>query len=235
MNVGTLLDREQSRQIVEKALRGQSQVVIESAALGRQNVNGFFVSGDGKALLVELTGHPPVNPQAIVGQPCDVQFYCGKRYHFSATIVAFPQWGESRAIAVTRPDIVSVCERRRLLRATLAPSSTVELEWTAAGLTQRCTAVLLNVSAGGLACRVPAAAAQSLSSDHTVRTGFQLPWQSRMFSLDAAVTNKTPASEGNVILGIAFNPTSAQEADRRVLKESLDTPNEAMAIGDSAQ
>ena len=234
MNVGTLLDREQSRQTLERAVRGQSQAVIESAALGRQGVNGFFVSGDGKALLIELTGQPPVNPQTVVGQACDVQFYCGKRYRFSSTIVAFPQWGESRAVAVARPEIVSVSERRRLLRATLAPSSTVDLEWTAAGLTQRCTAILLNVSAGGLACRVSAAAAQGLSSDHTVRTAFQLPWQSRLFTVDSAVTNKTPASEGNVILGIAFVPTPAQEADCRALKESLETPSEVMSVADAS-
>lgn len=229
MHSSTLLDQAESQAVIDKAIRGQAQVVLESAAIGPRSVNGFFLSGDSRALLIELTGQHVVNPSSVVGSECDVQFYNGKRYRFSSTIQSAPQWGESRAIAVRRPDIISVNERRRLLRATLAPSSTVDLSWQCAGSPFRCVATMLNVGAGGLACRVPTDAAASIAPDATVIAAFQLPWQGRTFRLSANVTNKTPGSDNNMILGLAFAAGADGAKELQSLQESLERSDDALA------
>jgi len=233
MNPSTLLDQTQSQMILDQAIRGQAQVVLESAAIGPRSVNGFFLSGDGRALLIELTGQHAMNPSAVVNGECEVQFFGGKRYRFSSTIQGAPQWGESRAISVRRPEIISVSERRRLLRATLAPSSSVELTWQSAGGPFRCAAILLNVGAGGLACRVPADAARGIAPDATITAAFQLPWQGRAYRITANVTNKTPGSEGNMILGLAFDDSGACAADRAHLREALERSAEAASVGEA--
>jgi len=230
MNPTTLLDQNQSQLIIDQAIRGQAQVVLESSAIGPRSVNGFFLSGDTRALLIELTGHPALNPTVVVNSECDVQFYNGKRYRFASTIQGAPQWGESRAIAVRRPDVITVSERRRLLRATLAPSSSVELTWQNAGAPYRCMANLLNVGAGGLACRVSADAARGIAPDATVMASFQLPWQGRSYRISANVTNKTPGSDNNMILGLAFDSNAECAADRASLQESLERSVEAAPV-----
>lgn len=233
MQSTTLLDQTQSQLIIDKAIRGQAQVVLESAAIGPRSVNGFFLSGDARAILIELTGHPALNPETVLNCECDVQFYGGKRYRFSSAIQGAPRWGESRAIAIRRPEVISVNERRRLLRATLAPSSTVELTWQTAGAPYRCVATMLNIGAGGLACRVPAEAARGIAPDATVTATFQLPWQGRTYRLSANVTNKTPGSDNHMILGLAFDANADSTPDRVSLQESLDRSNEAVALGDA--
>jgi len=232
MQSSTLMDPLQSQAMIDQAIRGQAQVVLESAAIGPRPVNGFFLSGDSRAVLIELTGQHSLNPTGVVNAECDVQFYNGKRFRFSSTIQSTPQWGESRAVAVRRPEVVSVSERRRLLRATLAPSSTVELSWQCAGAAFRCTATMLNVGAGGLACRVPADAANGIAPDATVIASFQLPWQGRTYRLNASVTNKTPGSDNHMILGLAFSGGSDCAADLANLQESLERPDEATAQRD---
>lgn len=232
MQSTTLLDQAQSQVIIDKAIRGQAQVVLESAAIGPRSVNGFFLSGDSRAVLIELTGQHTLSPSTVANAECDVQFYNGKRYRFSSTIQSAPQWGESRAIAVRRPEVISVSERRRLLRATLAPSSTVELSWQCAGAPFRCVATLLNVGAGGLACRVTADAASGIAPDATVIASFQLPWQGRSYRLSANVTNKTPGSDNNMILGLAFDTGADCATDRLSLQESLERSDDALARGE---
>src|SRR5262245_51736788 len=122
MGSGTEIDREQTRHIIEKAIRTQAQVLLESPVLGRESISGFFVSGDNKALLVELTGYPAPETQTLIHAPCEAHFQAGDRYRFFSAVTAAPQWGESRAVAIARPETLVCGERRRLLRATLAPS-----------------------------------------------------------------------------------------------------------------
>lgn len=232
MESTTLLDPVQSQIIIDKAIRGQAQVVLESAAIGPRSVNGFFLSGDSRALLIELTGQHTLNPAVVANAECDVQFYSGKRYRFSSNIQSAPQWGETRAVSVRKPEVISVSERRRLLRATLAPSSSVELSWQCAGAPFRCVATLLNVGAGGLACRVPADAARGIAPDAAVTASFQLPWQGRTYRLSASVTNKTPGSDNNMILGLAFDAGADCASDRISLQEALERSDDVLARGE---
>jgi hypothetical protein len=98
----------------------------------------------------------------LVKSHADVQLYGEQRYHFAATIAASPKWGDTQAIALERPSTIQVVDRRRFWRAKLAPSSRVNLEWVHCGSQQKHVAILLNISADGLACRLDDLAASAI-------------------------------------------------------------------------
>ncbi len=215
------LDADASSRTLEGAIRTQSQVVLEFPAYPNQSVNGFLISGDQKAILLEITGRPSLNPADLVNATCHVRLYSDQRYEFASEVTAAPQWGETRSLALTRPATLNVLERRRFVRAKLAPSSKVTLEWMTNGESHRHTASLLNISADGLACRIEDAVAGALEGAASLRARFDLPGGARTFRLTADVSNRTPASGEHTILGLQFRRTPDQAPQLEALKESL--------------
>jgi hypothetical protein len=229
VNGGTVIGAEQTRQIIEKAIRSQAQVVIELPAFGTASAIGFFVSGDNSALLVELSGRLPVNQSMLVNSACEVQFQAGGQYRFSSVITACPNWGETRALALSRPESLRSRERRRLLRATLAPSSVVNIECRRAGSIERHSAALLNISADGLACRVSGRGSSGILRNDAVCVSFRLPWHGQTFRIDAQVCNCTPCSNDNVIIGVQFEDSAAQSEQREALRQCLESRHETLS------
>lgn len=230
MSGNVKLSPDDSRRLIESAVSNRAPVILESAKFPAITINGALISADEQALLMEVTGTPAVSFDAIVGATVNVQVYDERRLTFPTRINAAPQWGRSRAISLDRPRHVQVVERRRFLRAKLAPSSHVTLEWQADGQTHRHTATLLNISIEGIACRVERAAADAIQKRTQLTAMFELPGAGKPFVLRAIVSNKTPASEGWSILGIQFLRSEREAAALSALRSALEQnrrPSEA--------
>ncbi len=198
------LSPDASTNTLDSAIRSQSPIVLESAAFPNVTINGFLISGNETALLMEVTGRPALDPAKLEGAQCTVQMYTDRRYQFSANVSAVPQWGGSYSIALDRPGVLRVLDRRRFLRANLAPSSKVTLDWPDAGGRHSQSANLLNISADGMACRIKDSVAVSIEKRTRLKATFEMPGRGEPFELEAIVSNKTPASEGCTILGLQF-------------------------------
>jgi hypothetical protein len=189
---------------LENAIRTQAPIILEAPVWNGATINGFLISGDEEALLMEVTGRPVVKIPTLTGTACVVQMHGDQRYLFSSRITDTPQWGASRSIALARPCEMRAFERRRVPRTQLAPSSQVRLEWSCDGLARRCTAVILNISPDGLACRMDAPPADAVALGDILLARFALPRGDQTFALEATVVNKTPTEEGRVIAGLQF-------------------------------
>jgi hypothetical protein len=218
------LDQESSDHAIETATRTEAQVVLESPAFPSTTINGFLISGDDKALLMEITGHPLASIDGIVNAPCVAYIYGEQRYTFSTKITDVPQWGRSGLLAFARPRVIGLIERRRFIRAKLAPSSQVRLVWQQSGVPHSHRASLLNISPDGLACRMDDDAAAAIGKDDPLEATFDIPGRGEPFALHATIKNKTPASKGCTILGLQFVSTPEVADQLTILKELLEDP-----------
>ncbi len=211
---------------LECAVRDKAQVVILTPEADTP-LDGFFISADADALLIQLTGHPVVDVAALTGRDCEIQVHADRHYQFTSRITGAPVWGQSHALAVSQPSFVALIERRHFRRASLAPSSKVELQWTDAGGSHRHFATILNVSSDGLACKVDEAVASAIESRCSVSLTFQLPWLDEPYLLKASISNRTPASEGCTILGFHYSTGSESAVRLARLRVELARPRPA--------
>ncbi|MCG8406833.1 MAG: PilZ domain-containing protein [Phycisphaerales bacterium] len=214
MRATQTIDSSAAAKAIDTAITSRVQVVLESAAFPNTTINGVLISGDDTALLMEVTGHPEVDFESLAGVQCQAFLYGDRRYTFSTNVTTVPQWGKTRSIAIQRPKTMGILERRRFLRAKLAPSSKVTLQWERACQTHRHKVNLLNISADGIACRLEDAVSALIEKKAELSVSFELPEHEQPFELSARVTNKTPASEGHTILGLQF---VAAEKDAQVI------------------
>lgn len=221
MKTKIVLDADASHRTMEMAIRTQSQVVLEFPAYPQHTIQGCLISGDQKALLIELSGRPSLNPEDLINATCQVRVYSDQRYQFTSEVTAAPLWGESRSLALTRPSSLAVLDRRQFVRARLAPSSRVLLEWTRNGEGHRHTGSLLNISADGLACRIEDHAVQALEGGESIRVRFEIPGGVKPFDLAVTISNKTPASSDHTIVGLQFQRTADQSRQLDTLKDLL--------------
>lgn len=214
MRASQKLDPEAATKAIDAAIENRAQIVLESTAFSGTTINCILISGDENALLMEVTGRPEVNFDSLVSEACQARLYGDRRYAFSTTITSTLPWGKTCSLAVTRPKTLNVLERRRFMRARLAPSSKVTLQWKKAG-TKHCHKVnLLNISSDGIACRLEDSVSALIEKKSRLFVTFELPEHDQPFELQARVTNQTPASEGHTILGLQF---VTAEKDARVI------------------
>lgn len=235
MKTTTPLDPESTSAAIERAVGNQAQTAVESPATGGR-INGRLISADCDTILVEITGRPAVDAAKLVGEQCQVQVFDLQHLQFETVINGAPAWGKSLALALVRPRTADVVERRRFRRATLAPSATLNIAWRIGGVLHRHSATLLNVSADGLACRMQAAVVGNIQNGGAVHASFELPGKDggEEFELESIVSNKTPASEGCVILGLQFvrSEAAADQFTRlAVIVRSPGSPAEQMEVG----
>lgn len=221
MKSATKLDKVAVQQVLENAVRTQVQVVLDSPSWDGATINGFLISGDEEALLMEVTGRPAIMVSKLAGTACEVQMHGDQRYLFASKITDTPQWGASRSIALARPDELRTFERRSAPRTQLAPSSQVRLEWTCDGLARRCTAAILNISPDGLACRIDGPPAEAVALGDMLLARFVIPNTDQAFALEAAVVNKTLTDEGRVIAGLQFLRSQRSIEDLGTLRRAL--------------
>ncbi|HWL93395.1 MAG TPA: PilZ domain-containing protein [Phycisphaerae bacterium] len=184
-------------------MKTRAPVILESPVFDGATINGFLVAGDAHALLMEVTGRPAVKLNELLDIRCDGQLYGERRFSFSTRLTATPTWGQTTALAFERPAKLVVMERRRFLRAKLAPSSKVALRWEKNRVVHRHEASLLNISADGLACRVQDAVAANIERNALVQISLDVRGL-EVADVSAIVTNKMPGSEGCHLLGLQF-------------------------------
>ena len=218
------LDPDATYQTVENAIQMQAQVVLDSRAFPDATINGFLISGDAAALLVEVTGELVVPVERILGARCEARLFCEQHYQFSTIVRVAPQWGNSRSLAIVRPKIISVVDRRKFLRATLAPSSKIQLEWEHEGATHRHVAAMLNISPEGVACRVKDEVAAAFEANHRIQVDFEFPGLDHQFRLTAELCNNTPASNGYAILGLHFARAPEIADELALLRKTMEAP-----------
>jgi hypothetical protein len=218
----TNLDRDASQKIIDAAVHTHAQIVVEPSAAGQPPLNAFLVSADANAILAELTARPRISLAGLIGTDCHVQLFDKQRYYFAARIIAAPNWSDTSALAVSRPAALTVLDRRRFVRAKLAPSSRVVISWDDAEAQHRHQAATLNVSADGIACRIEKLAVASLIVGDTIHASFELPDHPHRFELDARISNMTPAGQDHMILGMSFTGDRAGDPHRALLHATLD-------------
>jgi hypothetical protein len=218
------LDPNATRNAIEQSIRNNAQVIIDTPASPQSTINGFLISGDEKTLLMEITGKPLVDPVNLVNSSADVQLYAEQRYHFNVQIAACPKWGDTQALALDRPQTIQVIDRRRFWRAKLAPSSRVTLEWTHCGAIQKHVAIMLNISADGMACRIDDIGAAAVEINESLTARFSIPGESTPFELEAVLHNKLPSSPGATILGLQFTRVYNAVAQLAHLRDMLNEP-----------
>ncbi len=198
------LDEAPSNRAIHAAVEKRVPVVLESASFKGVTINGALMSSDGRALLIEVSGRPAIDLKKLIGAHFDGQIYGERRFSFSSRIETVFAWGQSICLSVERPSRLVVLERRRFIRAKLAPSSKVTLAWSAAGRSHRHQANLLNISAEGLACRMDDELAALIDPAHRLTVTFELPGGEGATELAAILTNKVPGSEGCSLVGLHF-------------------------------
>ncbi len=224
MRTAIKLDPEASRKVIDAAMQTQAQVILDSQVFANTTINGYLISGDGSTLVIEVTGFISIPKERLLNAHCSAQLFADQHYRFETVIQAVPSWGDNRTIAITRPNAIGVTERRRFVRAKLAPSSRVHLQWTVSGREHSYVGMLLNISADGMACKVPNLTQDMLARDDVIRVKFSMPGISTPFDLRAAVMNKTPASEGSLILGLHFEREPAAAEQLSALELALHHP-----------
>lgn len=231
MDTKVKLDSTEATRVMDDAVSARCQIVIEFESAPGRTVNGTLLSGDSQSLLVEVTGRPAFEWPKLLGTSCDVRIYHDRRYTASVRVLDLPKWGETQGVTLSRPASIRILDRRRFLRAKLAPSSKVELEWKTDGRERIQAVSLLNVSADGMACRVEDALVAGLQKRDRLRARFALPGTDRRIELNARVTNFTPASVGASIMGLQFL-TSEEDADAiRALRLAIER-EESRAVDD---
>lgn len=218
MKAKITLDYESSFRAIETAIRTQAQVVISFPSYPDHTLNGFLISGDQTALLMEITGRPTLNIEDLINATCQVRMYSDQRYQFNSEVSGTPQWGETQSLALTRPMALTVLDRRRFLRAQLAPSTKVSVEWTANDGGHRHSATLLNISADGMAVRMDDNGAAAIHPEVNLVAVFTMPGQNKPFHMQATMANKTPATGGFTIVGLQFTRTPNQTGQLDALK-----------------
>ncbi len=233
MRTTTKLGPEDTVRTLEEAVGARSEIALEPELIDDVTISGRLLSLDSEAMLIEMTGQPPLALEKLVGQRCIGFVYHDRKYTVSTTVTGIVKWGSSNALSLQRPDWLGVSNRRRFLRSKLAPSSSVCLEWKDSGVAHKQSVNLLNISADGMACRVSDAIAGLIDRRHRLQVTFDLPTSERSISLGARITNKTPASEGCSILGLQF-VTSTQDAaairDLRVAIEQISSAEETVSL-----
>lgn len=219
----TNLNQDASQKILDSAVHTHAQIVVEPSAAGQPPLNAFLVSADSNAILAELTSKPRASIANLIGTDCHVQLYDKQRYYFAAKIIAIPNWSETTAVALSRPNQLTVLDRRRFVRAKLAPSSRIVLTWNEPQSQHRHQAVTLNISADGVACRIEKMAAASLMIGDVIHVSFELPDCPQRFELDARISNMTPTGDDLVILGMSFTGDRAADPQRSKLHEALES------------
>jgi len=216
------LEEAVSDRLLAEAVTARSAIVLEFDAMPGRTVNGTLLSCDEDAMLVEVSGRPPFEWSKLKGESCEARIYHDQRYIAETRVLDVPTWGNTLGLALARPAALRVLDRRRFLRAKLAPSSKVEIQWKVAGAQRRHTVSLLNVSADGMACKLEDEVATGLDKRRRLRVGFDLPGGGHRIELDARVTNLTPASAGSSIMGLQFITSEADAASVRALRMAIE-------------
>jgi hypothetical protein len=117
---------------------------------------------------------------------------------------------------------IDLADRRRSRRRELHEPTDVALFGTGKNDEWHCGAVMLNASAGGIACRVCVADAARLTVGRVLRVVFRLGDSTEPFDFRARAIKATEcASPGHIVLGLEFIIDGDQLAERKRILQAL--------------
>ncbi len=193
--------------IVENAVSRQVPITLGLEIAGHEEVlSGTLRKADGEQLLIDVR----LGMQGVSTIPVDAALWAEVvvddiTYLFATRFVGLEQPGEDNTVLVQRPESISAVDRRRTRRRRLRPHTKVTLQSDSAAGQRSFEATLLNLSAGGLACRVRASETTHLVEGAMVRAAFELGTPPQEFDFAARVTGRTEAgTPDQAVLGLEF-------------------------------
>jgi hypothetical protein len=165
MNSACVLDRDESKDVIEKAIGARVPGILSYMSKNKWHVAKVVMAGmSGTRLHVEVVktqaGHQPADIQ--VGQPVGVSFkYAYGKFLFDAAVEAFSPSADPSVgggvVIVTCPDRIEAIQRRSYYRVTVPTSLKVNVTvWHRSGKPgpdlpahQYCQGRLVDLSAGG--------------------------------------------------------------------------------------
>jgi hypothetical protein len=146
------------------------------------------------------------------------------QYTFQTTVRAVSQ-ADPRTWRLELPASMHLVERRQAPRRRLHRAATVHLAPQSAPGADRASDIcgrLLNVSGQGLACRLAAEAAATLSPTQPVSVAFRLDDHDRTFAFRARIVSITEGgTPGQMVIGIEFIDGATRDAQQDALQAAL--------------
>jgi PilZ domain-containing protein len=143
----------------------------------------------------------------------------GEPFWFAAETTSVENMDGQSVITLPRPAVISMRQRRLFWRARIKESATV----TVAPINgDEITAMLLNISDSGLACRANQDDASQMAIGTTCVLTFSLDQDSPTIRVSARLKGTSPASENlHAILRFQFDQDSMTEESRREIAKTM--------------
>lgn len=227
MVIGIDLSSRQAARVLEQARRTKARLELDPRNLaGETTLYGRLVDREGDLLHVALEpGGPPINHDALAGAFCDIRIVLlGELYMFNTCVVETSLVDNTLQLALAAPTAMQVANRRQFERRGVNQWVHVKL-WSEQFASPQ-TAVLFNLGAGGLACRVSRGELEdALLIDDELIASFNLPGYPEKFELPVVICNKLPLDDKQyLVVGLEFiarpdDPTARRSLER--LREVL--------------
>ena len=242
MNSACILEREESRDLVCKAIQNRIQGILSFTSRNKWHVARIVMANMTEDWLhVEVlpgqSGPQPVNVQ--VGQPVGISFKVARgKFLFDATVEAFePSADPSKGglLVVAYPDQIEAIQRRSYYRVRVPASLPVNVAvWHRLGNARpegtghRCVqGRLVDLSAGGTQIAIPCGS-QAPDSDNQPRPDFKkgqyvgvrftpLPYEEPL-TFNAQIRNILPTADGSALcMGLQLVGLEASREGRETL------------------
>ena len=201
--------------------RGRVRVRCQST-VGPIECEGVITGATDEHLTVEFPSSNSRHMAWQVALPLKVVFETnGTCYTFTAACVGVESVAGCSVVRVRRPEGVESVDRRRSPRRGLREPVRIRIRAEQAGKTVDEWFSLLNLSADGMACRIPSHAV-GVGVGDVVRVSFSLAQPDAEFDLRARVINVTRgATADQSILGLEFVSDHKLQTDRDRLVVAL--------------
>jgi len=201
--------------------RHVSVMVYAESAVGPQGVPGAIVEADPSSLIVMLSHTLSRTFSQAMSEFSVVLWVDGVQYAFD-THGTIERTAGAATLRLTRPTEIDIVERRRARRQRLRETSRVQLLRTDPESAEPVSAVMMNVSPHGLACRMDLAVAKQLSVGTALTSTFALNADDKTFSLPGRIVNITQGgTPGQAIIGIEFTGDEISHAQQEALSAAL--------------
>ncbi|MBI3834752.1 MAG: PilZ domain-containing protein [Planctomycetes bacterium] len=207
--------------------RAQATLQIREHAIDWM-ARATLIGADASALHLELlhaeTGFPLDRPDGLM----HVLLNDGAaQYEFETRIVRVTPSPHHEVIHLRKPATISVHERRRSRRRLLRATTTVELRHSGLGESIRMNGTLLNLSVGGVACRLSNSESTSLHVHELVHLKFSIGNPPTEIQRTARVVSLSQGSSaGQTIVGLEFHGDVSNEMNDQRLRKLLATAND---------
>ncbi len=217
------LGERDSARLVEQALRQKADVTLNPrTGAGTMRWSGSLSERRDESLFVKMDeGVTPVLPSTY----CEAAFSVhGAEYLFATNVLDVLEGEGGTCVEIACPRCLQTWQRRRFVRAAIAPSARVYLGGPGTQGLAGAEGVLLNVSRQGLACKVERSVADRYTLEEAVDVVFSLRPFDTEFALPARLRGKTAAaSSEQTILRLEFHPTDQGDEQIQRLSEALET------------